>query len=105
MTAPLRVGVIGCGAIAQIMHIPYLVEYRERFNLVALADVSQSVVDEVGEFYHVHDRYVDWNDLLRRDDIDAVIIAHSGSHFDSVMAALDAGKHIFVEKPLAWNLR
>jgi len=105
MITPLRVGVIGCGAIAQIMHIPYLVEYQEHFNLLALADVSRPVLDAVGNFYHVPDRYADWHDLLARDDIDAVIITHSGSHHDTVMAALDAAKHIFVEKPLAWNLR
>jgi len=105
MTAPLRVGVIGCGAIAQIMHIPYLVEYQECFALVALADTSKPVLDAVGDFYHIADRYTDWHDLLARGDIDAVVIAHSGSHHDSVIAALDAEKHIFVEKPLAWNLR
>jgi len=38
MSAPLRVGLIGCGAIAQIMHIPHLDEYEEYFQLVALAD-------------------------------------------------------------------
>jgi predicted dehydrogenase len=105
MTTPLRVGVIGCGAIAQIMHIPYLVEYQEHFKLLALADVSEPVLDAVGDFYHISDRYTDWRPLLERDDLDAVIITHSGSHHDTVIAALDAGKHIFVEKPLAWNLR
>lgn len=105
MTNTLRIGVIGCGAIAQIMHIPYLAEYQEHFKLVALADTSKPVLDAVGDFYHVADRYTNWRDLLARADIDAVVIAHSGSHHDTVMAALDANKHIFVEKPLAWNLR
>jgi predicted dehydrogenase len=105
MNSPLRVGVVGCGAIAQIMHIPYLVEYREHFKLMALADMSRPVLDAVADFYHIADRYTDWRDLLARDDIDAVVLSHSGSHYATVMAALDANKHIFVEKPLAWNLR
>ncbi len=105
MTDHLRVGVIGCGAIAQIMHLPYLNEYHDHFELAALADVSPAVLNDVGDFYHVTDRYTDWRELVARPDIEAVIIAHSGSHYASIMAALDAGKHIFTEKPLAWNLR
>lgn len=104
MPQQLRIGLIGCGAIAQIMHIPYLTEH-ERFELVSLCDSYQPVVDAVGDRYHIAKRYTDWNDLLANDDLDAVVICHGGSHRDSVIAALDAGKHVFVEKPLAWNLR
>ncbi len=105
MTKRLRVGLIGCGAIAQIMHIPYLVEYDEKFELVALADNYRPVLDAVADRYHVKDRYSDWRELMSRDDIEAVVICHSGSHRDSVIAAVDANKHVFVEKPLGWNLR
>lgn len=104
MLETLRVGVIGCGAIAQIMHIPYLIEH-ERFELVSICDAYQPVLDAVSERYHIHKRYTDWNELLTNDDLDAVIICHAGSHRDSVIAALNANKHILVEKPLAWNLR
>jgi predicted dehydrogenase len=47
MADPLRVGVIGCGAIAQIMHIPHLVEYDEYFKLLALSDVDRGTLDAV----------------------------------------------------------
>lgn len=104
MSNPLRVGLIGCGAIAQIMHIPYLVEY-EQFELVALADVHQPTLDAVADRFGITQRYTDWRDLVARDDIEAVVICHSGSHRDSIIATLDADKHIFVEKPLAWNVR
>jgi predicted dehydrogenase len=104
MSQALRMGVVGCGAIAQIMHIPYIMD-SEQFELVALADNHKPTLDDVANFYKVTHRYTDWRDLLVRDDIDAVVICHSGSHHDSVMAALDAHKHVFVEKPLAWNVR
>ena len=104
MTDVLRVGVIGCGAIAQIMHIPYLVEH-ERFEPVSICDVYQPVLDAVGEHYHIDKRYTDWNELLASDNLDAVVICHAGSHRDSVIAALDANLHVMVEKPLAWNVR
>lgn len=105
MTKRLRIGLIGCGAIAQIMHIPYLVDHDDKFDLVALADSYRPVLDAVGDRYHVKERYTDWRDFMGREDIEAVLICHSGSHRDSVIAALDANKHVFVEKPLAWNLR
>ena len=104
MTEPLRMGVIGCGAIAQIMRIPYIVDY-EQFELVALSDVDRSVLDAVGDRYGVDRRYPDWRDLLADESLEAVAICHSGSHHESVLAALEMNKHVFVEKPLAWNLR
>jgi len=105
MANPLRVGLVGCGAIAQIMHIPHLTEYDEYFKLVAISDVYQPVLDAVGDRYGVMHRYTDWRGLLARHDLDAVVLCHSGSHHDTTIAALDAGKHVFVEKPLAWNVR
>lgn len=105
MATPLRVGLIGCGAIAQVMHIPYLIDDDEKFQLVALSDAYAPVLEAVGNRYHITARYTDWREMLAKEDIEAVIICHSGSHRDTIFAALDAGKHIFVEKPLTWNLR
>jgi predicted dehydrogenase len=105
MANRLRMGVIGCGAIAQIMHIPYIIEYDEKFELVALADAYKPILDAVGDRYHASNRYTDWREMLTRPDIDAVVIAHSGSHHDTVIASLNANKHVFVEKPLAWTMR
>lgn len=101
---PLRVGLIGCGAIAQMMHIPYLVEY-EQFELLAICDSYQPVVDAVGQRFGIEARYTNSRDLLADPQIEAVLICHAGSHRESVMAAVEAGKHVFVEKPLCWNLR
>lgn len=103
--SPLRMGVVGCGAIAQIMHIPYIVEYDERFELIALADAHRPTLDAVGDHYHVEQRYSGWRDLLADANIDAVVLCHNGSHHNAVIAALDANKHVLVEKPLAWNMR
>src|SRR5258708_9101584 len=104
MAEPLRRGVVGCGAIAQIMHIPYLVDY-EQFDLVALSDMNRSVLDAVGDRYHIAQRYTDWRDLLANDQIEAVALLHSGSHHDTLIAALDANKNVFCEKPLRWTVR
>ena len=68
MQQTLRMGVIGCGAIAQIMHIPYLVEH-ERFQLVSLCDMYEPVLNEVADRYHVDNRYTDYRDLLAYDNL------------------------------------
>lgn len=104
-TAKLRIGVIGCGAIGQIAHIPYLVDDDDKFELVVLSDLHQPTLDAVADHYHVAARYTDWHDLLKHEGLEAVVICHSGSHRDTTIAALEAGKHVFVEKPLTWNLR
>lgn len=101
----VRIGVIGLGAIAQVMHLPYLVDDDDRFEIVAISDVSPDTLAAVGDRYGVAARHTDWRALLARDDVDAVGVFHSGSHRDTVMAALDSGKHVFVEKPLAYNAR
>jgi predicted dehydrogenase len=105
MNELLRVGIIGCGAIAQIMHIPYIIDYDDRFKLVAASDIDKGVLDAVADHYSIPSRYTNYQDLLAHDDIDAVFICHGGSHYDTIIAALDAGKHIFVEKPITWNVR
>ena len=56
MSRRLRVGVAGCGAVAQIMHLPHLRELDELYELVALADVSPEALELVGQHYGVEPR-------------------------------------------------
>lgn len=99
----VRVGVVGCGIIAQIMHLPFLHELRERFEIAAVCDLSPSLVNYVGGKFGVHDRYTDHRELVTRTDIDAVAVL-TVDHMPVALDAIDSGKHVFVEKPLAHNL-
>jgi predicted dehydrogenase len=99
-TKPLSVGVIGCGGIAQMMHLPTLAERPDLFRIAGLADMSKTVLDAVGERYGVSFRTTDPRELVTRAELDAVLVLHSGSHLDSVVLALGAHKHVFSEKPL-----
>jgi predicted dehydrogenase len=101
----LNIGLIGCGAIAQLAHIPYLTNDETRFRLVALADTHAPTLEAVANHHHIEQRFTDWREMLRLPELDAVVICHAGSHRESVLAALDAEKHVFCEKPLAWNVR
>lgn len=98
----LRVGVIGCGAIAQMMHLPFLKKLEERYSLEAVCDVSPGLAKAMAKLYNIPFWSTDYHDLLKRD-IDAVFILTGGSHAEIIIEAANAGKHVFVEKPICFT--
>jgi len=75
-------------------------ELHDRFQVAALCDLSRTVVDQVGESYGVDRRFTDWTQLLE-EPLDAVMVLTSGSHEPIAVAAAQAGRHVFIEKPIA----
>ena len=95
-----RVGVVGCGLIAQVMHLPYLSELSDRFAIAALCDLSEPLARACAERYGVAAVHTAWQDLLS-DDLDAVMILTSGDHAPIAVEAAKKGLHVFSEKPMA----
>lgn len=104
MSPPLRVAVVGCGGIAQMMHLPTLAERPDLFRIAALVDLSPKVMDAVGDRYGVSVRERDPRAAAARKDVDAVLVFASGCHRELVLDLLKEGKPLFVEKPLAYSL-
>jgi len=102
--APLRVAVVGGGGIAQMMHLPTLAERPDLFAVTAVADVNRATLDAVARHYGVAVASIDYREIVGRPDVDAVLLLASGSHRGPAVAALAAGKHLFVEKPLGFGL-
>lgn len=100
----LRVGVVGCGGIAQMMHLPTLHERPDLFEIVGLMDVSRRTLDAVARRYPVPLVTTDANALLRDPRVEAVLLLNSGAHDRGAIAALTAGRHVFVEKPLGFSV-
>jgi predicted dehydrogenase len=101
----LRVGVVGCGLIAQVMHLPHLQEMGDRFEIAALCDLSPATLGAVADKYAVSRRFTRWQDLVA-EDLDAVLILTTGAnHALPSIAAAQAGRHVFVEKPMCFTLR
>ena len=100
MSRPTRVGIIGCGLIAQVMHLPYLTELDDRFEITALCDLSRSVAQQCAERYGARAVHTSWEDLLA-EELDAVMVLTSGNHAPIAVAAAQRGLHVFVEKPMA----
>jgi predicted dehydrogenase len=104
MSRPLRVAVVGCGGIAQMMHLPTLAERPDLFTIAGLADIDRETLDAVAARYHVARRTTDYRELVGRPEVEAVLVLASGTHREPVLASLAAGKPVFVEKPLAFGL-
>jgi myo-inositol 2-dehydrogenase / D-chiro-inositol 1-dehydrogenase len=104
-TQPLRVGVIGLGAVAQAVHLPLLAKHPALFRPAAICDLSASVRDRIGDRLGLPEtrRFARAEDLIAAGDLDAVAIMTSGSHAALATAAARAGLAVFCEKPLAYT--
>jgi predicted dehydrogenase len=101
----IRVGVVGGGLVAQAMHIPNLVALTDRFQLAALAEPSETVRTALGRRYVISGLHTDYRALIEAGGLDAVVVASpAGTHAEVTLAALDAGLHVFVEKPMCITL-
>jgi predicted dehydrogenase len=103
MSDPIHVGLIGCGRVAP-RHAQSFAELADA-RLVAVADVIESRAQRFAK-EHRAEAYADYRRLLERRDINAVsICTPSGMHAAMAIEAMQAGKHVIVEKPMAMNLR
>lgn len=99
----LRLGIIGCGGIANGKHMP--AEKRNpRAEMVAFCDIIPERAQKAKEEYGTEDSavYTDYKELLKDESIDAVLVlTHNKEHCRITVDALNAGKHVLCEKPMA----
>ena len=102
----VRLGIAGLGAVAQAVHLPLIERLRDAFTIDAIADLSPTLTDAVGERFRVPPgrRSGTVDELVAAGGLDAVAILTSGSHASAVETVLDAGLPVFAEKPLAYTL-
>ncbi len=96
----MKIGVIGLGEVAQLMHLPILQDMTDKFRITAISDVSPSLVDFIKQKYHVPQAYPDALELIEKSDAEAVfVLSPDQYHGEYIERALKTGKHVFVEKP------
>ena len=101
---PLGVGMVGAGWVAEICHLPALRRLGEA-RVVALADVDRSRLEHTGRRFGIDRRYDDYRALIEAPEVEAVAVCvPSKGHLEVALAALEAGKHVFLEKPMTANL-
>ncbi|NOU64631.1 gfo/Idh/MocA family oxidoreductase [Paenibacillus sp. LMG 31461] len=99
MSKTLKVGVIGTGGIFKKGHLPTLLEHPE-LELVALCDINEEKVQRVAAGSNVSRVFTSFEELIAQDDLDIIdICAPNCYHAEMAIAALEAGKHVFCEKP------
>lgn len=98
----LRVGLIGAGGIATGAHLPGYKRLLDRVELVAVADVNAERAGHVAREHGFQQAYGDYEEMLRRSDLDAVSVCTPNKfHASASIAALQAGCHVLCEKPPA----
>src|SRR5689334_20491890 len=98
---PLRIGIIGCGIGA--VHAESWAQ-EPRAKIVALAGLDTNRCLKIAREHDILHVVHDYRELVERDDIDAVSIGVPNHlHLPVALAALAAGKHVLIEKPLARN--
>jgi predicted dehydrogenase len=101
----LRIGVLGAGRWAEFAHIPGW-QRDPRCEVVAICDMRKERAQEYASRFHIPDAGDDWQAVLSRADIDVIdICTPSATHFELSWAALQAGKHVLCEKPVAFDFR
>ena len=99
----IKVGIIGSGGIARSAHLP---NYRkiENVEIVAVADINLETAKKASEEFAVPHSFANYEELLGIDEIDAVSICTPNAfHASASISALEAGKHVLCEKPMAVN--
>jgi predicted dehydrogenase/threonine dehydrogenase-like Zn-dependent dehydrogenase len=98
----IRLGLVGAGGFAQGMHLPNLVKLRSRYELRGVVSRTGANARAVAIQYSAAYSSTDFGQLLHDPEIDLLLIAtRHNLHARMVLEALRAGKHVFVEKPLA----
>ena len=101
----LRIGIIGCGGIANGKHMPAL-KAQKNAEMVAFCDIIADRAEKARDEFGTPDAvaYTDYKELIARDDIDVVhVCTPNRSHSFITVDALEAGKHVMCEKPMAIN--
>ena len=99
-----KVGIIGLGGIAQLVHLPILSKMNH-VEIFAASELNKNRGKVLSAKFNIKNTYTDYDKMLEMDELDAVIIATpTNTHEKIALACLNAGKSILIEKPGTKNL-
>jgi len=99
----VKVGIIGCGGIANGKHLPALQQVEE-VEMVAFCDIIKERAEKASTEYGVAHAgvYEDYQEMLKEEELDVVhVLTPNNKHAEITVAALEAGNHVMCEKPMA----
>ncbi|MER3404213.1 MAG: hypothetical protein C4289_02775, partial [Chloroflexota bacterium] len=93
----VRIGVVGCGVIAHTTYLPGIQAMAETVELVAVCDLLEELARRAAAKFGAREIYTDYARMLAQAPIDAVVVlTNIQSHAPNVLAALQAGKHVYI---------
>lgn len=107
MSSPrkLRVGVLGAGEVAQVIHLPTLSLMSHLYTIEAICDISLKNAEHCAQKFHIPLATSNHEEIINHPSIDLVFILTSDEYHEPLaIAALKAGKQVFVEKPLTLSI-
>jgi predicted dehydrogenase len=100
----VKVGIVGCGVVATAYYLPYLM-HMETVDLVAVCDRYETRTAACARLFGAREQYLDYSEMIAQADIDAVfILTAPGTHVPFTMRAVEAGKHVLIQKPMATTM-
>ena len=103
MSRKLRVGIIGTGGISHC-HMSGYKALGDEVEVVAACDIDEKKLEGYCEQYGIPRKYTDFNEMMAKEDLDAVSVCTWNSvHKDATIAALRGGANVICEKPMAMN--
>ncbi|HEX9974226.1 MAG TPA: Gfo/Idh/MocA family oxidoreductase, partial [bacterium] len=102
---PIKLGIIGCGIAARELHFPALQRLKDKFGITVVCNHTEPKAKSFAEMAGGVPYVLDYRELLKRPDVEAVdIVLPIHLNYQATKDALETGKHVIVEKPLAANL-
>lgn len=101
----LRVGLIGAGAIAKDVHIPFYLANKDRVEIIAIMDIDEKRAKSVAAEFGIPYAFGELQEMFIQSQLDAVSICIPNKfHKEATIAALEAGCHVLCEKPPAMTV-
>jgi len=102
----LRVGILGAGEVAQVIHLPTLHLLDHLYTVVAISDVSRKTVDFCATHYEFLIATVKSYNVINEPNVNVIFVLTSDEFHEAyTIAALKAGKHVMLEKPLTLSVQ
>ncbi|RLI24053.1 gfo/Idh/MocA family oxidoreductase [Candidatus Bathyarchaeota archaeon] len=108
MTGRVKIAVVGCGSVSQRGILPHLSQpdIRDKVELTAVVDIVEERAKACKKRFGAREYYTDYDEMLRKADVDAVVIATPiPLHFEQAIKAIEAGKHVHLNKTMTTTLQ
>ncbi len=105
MPDKLKIGIVGCGAVAKERHIPSFMRVKNKVTLQAVCDRNENLATDIAKEYRIPKVFPDISEMLAKENLDVIdICVPQQIHAPLAIQALEHGCHVLIEKPMALKI-